>query len=111
MRILAAATLSILPLAATAAQPQAPPPAASPPAVEQPAAQETPRCDRFARVEHARDGAVLQAPPARARRLDDLPAGDLHLTVERVVDGCREPAIVRQGYGIVREEPAGSSGR
>lgn len=107
MRILAAATLTLLPLAATAAQPQAAPPAASPPAAEQRAVPEKPRCDRFARVEHAGDGAVLEAPPARARRLDELPAGDLHLTVERVVDGCREPVIVRQGYGIVREEPAG----
>ena len=104
MRILAAATLTLLPLAATAAQPQAAPPAASPPAAGQRAAPEKPRCDRFARVEHAGDGAVLQAP---RRRLDELPAGDLHLTVERVVDGCREPVIVRQGYGIVREEPAG----
>lgn len=111
MRMIAAATLTLLPLAATAAQPQSQPPAASPPPVEQPAAQAKPRCDRFAQVERAGEGAVLQAPPALPRRLDELPAGDLHLTVMREVGGCQEPVIVRQGYGIVHEEPAGGSGR
>jgi len=111
MRRIAAATLILLPLTATAAQPQPRPPAASPPAIEQPSAQAKPRCDRFGRVEHAGEGAVLQAPPARPRRLDELPAGDLHLTVVREVDGCQEPVIVRHGYGAVREQPADRSGR
>ena len=112
MRIIGAATLTLLPLAATAAQPQAQPPAAPPPPSAEAATPEKPLCDRFARVEHAGEGAVLQAPPARARRLDELPAGDLHLTVERVVDGCRERVIVRQGYGIVgRSPPAAASAR
>jgi hypothetical protein len=73
--------------------------------------QTKPRCDRFGQVEHAGEGAVLQAPPARPRRLDELPSGDLHLTVMREVEGCQEPVIVRQGYGAVAEEPAGRSRR
>jgi len=104
MRLIAAATLTLLPLGATAAQPQAQPPAASPPAVEQPSEQPKPRCDRFAQVEQADEDAVRRAPPARPRRLDELPAGDLHLTVVREVAGCREPVIVRHNVGGARFE-------
>lgn len=37
--------------------------------------------------------------PARAERLTDLPPGDLFQAVARKVDGCLEPAIVRQNIG------------
>lgn len=56
-------------------------------------------CDRFARVEQARDGALLRSPAPRAERLDQLPAGDVHLTVERRMDGCRQPVVIRQNVG------------
>jgi hypothetical protein len=42
---------------------------------------------------------VLRQTGPRARRLDRLPPADLHLTVERQVDGCHQPAIVRQNFG------------
>jgi hypothetical protein len=35
-----------------------------------------------------------------ARRLDELPPGNLILAVMREVDGCVEPVIVRYGYGL-----------
>jgi hypothetical protein len=35
----------------------------------------------------------------RPQRLDELPAGNLELTVLRQVDGCAEPAILREGLG------------
>jgi hypothetical protein len=38
-------------------------------------------------------------PPARARRLGELPTGDLTLTVLNRVGDCLEPVTVRQGYG------------
>lgn len=39
---------------------------------------------------------------AEARKLGDLPSGDLHLAVVREVDGCPVPTVVRQGIGGVR---------
>ena len=44
------------------------------------------------------------AAPARARRLGELPPGDLQLTVIRRVGECHEPVIIRQGFGAVAEE-------
>ncbi len=35
-----------------------------------------------------------------AKRLGELPAGNLVLTVVRYVAGCQEPVIVREGYGF-----------
>jgi hypothetical protein len=83
MRMIAAAPLMLIPLVA-AAPPQ-------PPA-------ETPKiCDRFAPVVPA---AQRRAP--RAERLDRLPAADLYLAVERRIDNCRIPTIVRQDIGVRR---------
>jgi hypothetical protein len=87
MRKIFAATLAFLPLAAAAAQPQ-------------PEARARPACDRFARTEQAQGHAVLREPGVAARRLDRLLAGDLHLTVERRIDGCHIPVIVRQNVGV-----------
>jgi hypothetical protein len=42
-------------------------------------------------------------PPTRARRLAELPAGDLTLTVLNRVGDCIEPSIVRQGYGALEQ--------
>lgn len=36
---------------------------------------------------------------ARVRRLDELPAGQLHHAVLRQVGGCVIPAVVREGIG------------
>ena len=35
-----------------------------------------------------------------ARKLGDLPPGDLQLAVMREVAGCPDPVIIRYGYGI-----------
>ena len=51
-------------------------------------------CDGQIRPRHAGE-----RPRAEARRLDELPPGDLYLTVWRRVDGCVGPVLVRQGYG------------
>lgn len=42
------------------------------------------------------------ATPPVARRLGDLPPGDLQLTVMREVDGCLEPVIVRHNFETPR---------
>ena len=43
-----------------------------------------------------------------ARRLDQLPPGRLELTVQREVDGCPIPAVLREGIG---GRPEAGSGR
>jgi hypothetical protein len=108
MRVPAAFPLAFLAFASTGA-PAAPAPLPQPRA---PSAVSTVRversdlrlaatkgCDPFVRVERARDGAMLQHPAPRAERLDRLPAGDLHLTVERQMDGCRQPVVIRENIG------------
>jgi hypothetical protein len=42
---------------------------------------------------------VLRRSGPLVQRLDRLPPGDLHLTVERQIDGCHQPVIVRQNIG------------
>jgi hypothetical protein len=37
---------------------------------------------------------------AKPKRLGELPAGNLTLTVVNRVGDCIEPAVVRQGYGL-----------
>jgi hypothetical protein len=87
MHIIAAVILALTPAAAAATPtPQASATGASAPA----------KCDRFGRMDQA---TVLRQAGPRAQRLDQLPPGDLHLTVERQVDGCHQPAIVRQNFG------------
>jgi hypothetical protein len=80
---------------AFAASAETPPPAAP---QAQNARPERQTCDRFGRVERA-DGAIQQGRAPQARRLDRLPAADLHLTVERTIGGCHIPVIVRQDIG------------
>lgn len=92
MRKMMAAILAFMPLAAGAA------PAPQP----QSEARAKPACDRFARAEQAQGQAVLREPGVTARRLDQLPAGDLHLAVERRINGCHIPVVVRQGFGATR---------
>jgi hypothetical protein len=43
---------------------------------------------------------INSAPPAR--RLDQLPPGNIELTVQREMDGCIEPVIVHYGVGPQR---------
>ena len=43
-----------------------------------------------------------EGEPLRPRRLDELPAGSLELTVMREVDGCPIPAVVQEGIGSGR---------
>ncbi len=46
-----------------------------------------------------------------ARKLGDLPSGSLYLAVVRDVNGCREPTIVRYGYGATGRESQQSNSR
>ena len=96
MRMIAVTTLILLPLSASAAptQTESQVPRAAP--ADAPAL-----CTPFARTQraHGTGGAVLLQPPSRAQRLGELPAGDLSLTVQRQVNGCIAPVIVREGVG------------
>ena len=85
MRVIAAVILALLPLAAAAT-----------PAPHAAGAAAPAKCDRFGRMEQA---SVLRQAGPRAQRLDQLPPGDLHLTVDRQIDGCHQPTIVRQNFG------------
>ena len=86
---------ALLSAASSAAQPPAParPPVAAPPSLG------TGTCLR----DLLREAGSTPAA-SRPRRLSELPPGDLQLTVMREVNGCREPVIVRQGFGVVSEE-------
>ena len=88
MRMIAATILALAPLPAAATPPQPGPHAngASAPA----------KCDPFGHMEQA---AVLRQSGPLARRLDRLPAGNLHLAVERQINGCHQPVIVRENIG------------
>jgi hypothetical protein len=79
MRWFAAIPLAILPLAAGAAAPDAPG-----------------RCDPIRNVRQADTPAG-----ATARRLIDLPPGNLDLAVMRSVNNCPEPVTIREGYGAL----------
>jgi hypothetical protein len=43
--------------------------------------------------------------PAKVTRLGDEPSASLALTVYRQVDGCHEPAILREGIGYTPGRP------
>jgi hypothetical protein len=92
MRLIAAATLMLIPLAAAASQPQ---PRIAAPAAAQVAPK--PACDRFARMDRA-SGAIHLGQVPGVQRLDRLPPADLHLSVERNIGGCHVPVIVRQDF-------------
>ena len=90
MRMFAAITLALLPLAAAAT------PSPSPSAPHANGATEPVKCDRFGRMDQA---SVQRRQGPRVQRLDQLPPGDLHLTVARQVGGCHQPVIVRENIG------------
>ncbi len=48
----------------------------------------------------SREPRYAQGDPAQAQRLDQLPPGDLYLTVMREVNGCMEAVVVREDYGL-----------
>lgn len=61
------------------------------------------RCGVFDGVRPAGDAARGQGEaPARARRLDRLPAADHVLAVFRTIDNCPAPVIVRSDIGGAR---------
>jgi hypothetical protein len=97
MRIIAAATLALLPLAATAAQPVEREPNQR---AEAPQAM-TPSLDRM-NVYQARPGCVpvpQQVAGTERRngtRLDQQPPGRALLAVDRVVDGCHEVVLISE---------------
>ena len=75
-------------------------PAAPEPAVSAPAAVPVPITGRSTANCRRPDVIPADAPAAPdAKRLGELPPGDLILTVYREVDGCMEPVIVRYGDG------------
>ncbi len=51
-------------------------------------------CPPTSRYEAARRGK-----PVRAQKLNELPAGDLYLAVDRRIGGCPAPLIVRYNIG------------
>lgn len=57
-----------------------------------------PICGQELKLRPARPGAG-----ARAKRLGELPPGDLTLTVVNRVGDCIEPLTVRQGYGALEQ--------
>jgi hypothetical protein len=91
--------LLVLAAAGTAAaQPQPPARAqAAPPAAAPPGAPDTTSCSRNL-YRHARE----TPPRAQARRLGELPPGDLQLTVIRRIGECYGPVTVRENYGAVQ---------
>lgn len=88
MRRIAPIALALLPLAAAATP--------SPSTNQANGASAAAKCDRFGRMDQA---SVLRRQGPLAQRLDQLPPGDLHLTVERQLGGCHQPVIVRENIG------------
>jgi hypothetical protein len=87
-RIFAAAALVLLPASASGAPQEARPERPSPLA-------DARQCvDTEMRYADEKDGGT-----PKARTLDTLPPADLHLAVQRDVDGCIEPVVVRQNVG------------
>ncbi len=97
MRWFAALPLVLLPLAAAAAAPMATVEVIPPGE----AASVPDRCDPIRNVR--RTGAPARA---EARRLDQLPAGNLDLAVMRQVNNCPEPVTIREGIGTVGGQSA-----
>ena len=83
-------------------------------AVAAPAATETP--NTFALPEHCRTYQRVQrtTPPAPVPRLafklGEQPPADMHLLVDRRVNGCPVPTIVRYNVDDVRPVPARREG-
>jgi hypothetical protein len=80
--------------AASSALPGAPPPSA----VRQPRVAQSAMPARLC-GEPMKVRPVGSLDAAKARRLGELPPGELTLTVVNLVGDCIEPVIVRQGYG------------
>lgn len=94
MRLLILAAVLAAPSSVSSAA-GAPAPAMSPDRAPPGATSETstPNCRRP-------DVILADAPAApEAKRLGELPSGDLILSVYREVDGCMAPVIVRYGEG------------
>ena len=104
MRNLAYVPLALLCIGAAPARPDAASPAAA-----------SPNAPKVTQPQQALPGEILLTPPARCaleseprqtqgqtlgpRRLDQLPQGNLSLTVMRDVNGCPQSTVVREGYG------------
>ena len=54
-------------------------------------------CPPTSRYEAARRGKAV-----RAQKLSELPAGDLYLAVDRRIERCPAPIIVRYNIGAIR---------
>jgi hypothetical protein len=66
------------------------------------AAPEPPKSARECRRHDLQQATRGIDPPPSPRRLDQLPPGNLELAVQRQVDGCIEPTIIRYGVGAPR---------
>ena len=71
--------------------------AASPPPA-QPADPATPNSERKCMSLGPQFAAILRKG-VTPQRLDELPPGRLELTVMRMVDGCPQPAVIRENIG------------
>jgi hypothetical protein len=87
MRLALIALLLVLPAASSGQAPVAP---------GDGKAAKAPICGRDLKVRPVRPGEGM-----RAKRLGELPPGDLTLTVVNRVGDCIEPLVVRQRYGAI----------
>lgn len=101
LAFLALALALAIPAASPAQAPALPasagPPGATAPPLSRPANAFVPSriCGDDMRPRHA-----LTSGPAKAKRLGELPSGDLTLAVVNRVGDCIEPVTVRQGFGL-----------
>ena len=103
MRKMAFVPLALLCIGAAAPQPSRP----APPAANADASKALrPRPGLPGEIVLTAPAHCLDAEPRRTqgqtlgpRRLDQLPQGNLSLTVMRQVNGCPQPTTVREGYG------------
>lgn len=66
---------------------------------------DAPKAAKECRSHVAQQATHAVNPPPPVQRLDRLPPGNLELAVQRQVDGCIEPTILR--YGVDLRPPAG----
>jgi hypothetical protein len=118
MRKLAFIPVAVLCIGAAPPQPDAARPAA--PSAADATASATLRTERMS-------GEIVLTPPAHClfetaprqtqgqtlmpRRLDQLPQGNLSLTVMRNVNGCPESTTIREGYGAPGFQAGRARGR
>lgn len=95
MRLLVAASALALAAGPAVTQPTTGAPSGAEPAPPQAQGNSKDVAKRACRPTEPRFAGVLPGPPPSARRLDQLPPGNLEFAVQREIDGCIEPSIIR----------------